>query len=57
MFKVNNKGSFLVKARFLVLHFFFFINTPDDVICNIASMLMILLSPLSKTRYLVCGNN
>ena len=65
MIKVNNRNTrkrceicskLTIKARFLVLRFFFFINTPD-VICNIASMLMILLSPLSKTRYLICGNN
>ena len=31
-------------------------DLPDDVICNI-SMLMILLSILSVIRHLICGNN
>ena len=38
--------------------FLLFINDlPDDVICILLSMLMILLSTLNVIRYLICGNN
>ena len=46
------------KAPFLVLHFLLYINDlPDDVFCNIAILLMILLSTLSAIPHLICGNN
>ena len=38
--------------------FLLYINyLPNDVICNIASMLMILLSILIMIRHLICVNN
>ena len=38
--------------------FLLYINElPDDVVCDMLSMLMILLSILSVTRHLICGNN
>ena len=38
--------------------FLLYINDlPDDVICDIASMLMIVLSILSAIGHLICGNN
>ena len=38
--------------------FLLFINDlPDDVICILLSMLMILLSTLNVIRHLICGNN
>ena len=48
-----------LKASSLVLHFFLlYINyLPDDVICDMASMPMILLSLLSVIRLLISGNN
>ena len=37
--------------------FLLYINDlPDDVVCDILSMLMILLSILSVIRHLICGN-
>ena len=32
-------------------------DLPDDVICDVATMLMILLSVLSATIYLICDNS
>ena len=32
-------------------------DPPGDVICNIAFMLMTLLSTLNVIRHLICGNN
>ena len=32
-------------------------DLPDDFICNIATMLMILLSILNVIRHLICSNN
>ena len=49
-----------LKAPFLVLHFTYYtlINDfPHDVICNIASMVMIPPSALNVIRHLICSNS
>ena len=46
------QGSVLGSTLFVL-----YINhLPDDVICNIATMLMILLSTLNVIRHLICGD-
>ena len=49
----------LLKAPFLVLHFFFYILMTFLMMLSVIllSMMMILLSNVSVIRHLICGNN